>query len=114
VDHTKRVNRRMVEAGVEPTKVAGDTWYVRATDANGNALPLALHKTTQESYLQFYPHRNISVHYEHNGRRLTDNEVAVMQTFVSDTASKPFHEPVITLKMSSIRNIKFRKVELSK
>lgn len=114
VDHARRVNRRMEEAGVEPTKVAGTTWYSRDVDAKGNPLPLALHKTTQEPYLQFFPHRNISSHYELNGRRLTDAEVQVMQTFVSETSSKPFHEPVITLKMSSIRQIKFRKVQLSK
>jgi hypothetical protein len=113
VNHPRRVQRRMDEAGVDATYVPGTTWYVHEQDATGKPLALCQSKKdATKKYLQYFPHRNLGTHYEHNGRRLTPDEVKVLMTFVRETPKSEFKEPVITLAMTSIKSIKFRNVKL--
>ena len=49
-----------------------------------------------------------------NGRELTANEVTEMKSFIPEKDWGEFKQPVITLKMDSIRQVKFRKLNLSK
>ena len=115
VNHEDRVNRRMKEAGLDPSYTAGETWYVHETTADGKVIPLCQSKKDANAkYLQFFPHRSRGTKYFLNGRELTAEEVEQMKTFVPEKDWGEFKQPVITLKMDSIRRIKFRKLDFSK
>ena len=115
VNHEDRVNRRMKEAGLDPSYTAGETWYVHETTADGKVIPLCQSKKDANAkYLQFFPHRSRGTKYVLNGRELTAEEVTKMKTFIPEKDWGEFKQPVITLKMDSIRRIKFRKLDFSK
>jgi len=115
VNHEKRVNRRMVESGLDPLYVTGETWYVHETTTEGKTISLCQSKKDNNvKYLQYFPHRNLSTKYRLNGRELTQDEVVTMKTFIPVVVTKEFKEPVITLKMESIKTIKFRRLNFSK
>lgn len=115
VNHENRVNRRMTEAGVEANYEAKTTWYLHETTTDGKTTPLCFSKKdVNVKYLQFFPHRNLNTKYLLNGRELTVQEVATMKTFMPKKDWSDFKQPVITLKMDSIKTIKFRKLNFSK
>lgn len=115
VNHQDRVNRRMTESGFEPSYVGGETWYVHETTTDGKVIPLCQSKKDSSvKYLQFFPHRNLNTRYVLNGRELTSDEVTRMKSFIPEKDWGEFKQPVITLKMESIKNIKFRKLNFSK
>lgn len=115
VNHEARVNRRMKEAGVDPDYVGGETWYVHETTVEGKSTPLCFSKKNpNQRYLQFFPNRTKGTKYVLNGRELTTNEVTEMKSFIPEKDWGEFKQPVITLKMDSIRQVKFRKLNLSK
>ena len=115
VNHEDRVNRRMTEAGIEANYEAGETWYLHETTKDGKVIPLCFSKKDANAkYLQFFPHRNLSTKYMLNGRNLTAEEVTKMKSFIPEKDWGDFKQPVITLKMDSIKAIKFRKLNFSK
>ena len=115
VNHEDRVNRRMVESGLDPSYVRGETWYVHEHNTNGKSIPLCQSKKDSSvKYLQYFPHRNMNTRYVLNGRELTSEEVTKMKTFIPEKDWGEFKQPVITLKMDSIKSIKFRKLNFSK
>lgn len=115
VNHEARVNRRMAEAGVEANYEAGETWYLHETTNDGKVTPLCFSKKNpDQKYLQFFPHRTKGTKYVLNGRELTEEEVTKMKAFIPEKDWGDFKQPVITLKMDSIRAIKFRKLNFAK
>ncbi len=70
-------------------------------------------KNPDVKYLQFFPHRSYDPQYFLNGVPLTEQEIIIMKTFIPEKDWGQFKEPVITLKMTSIKSIKFRKLGLS-
>ena len=115
VNHEDRVNRRMKEAGLDPSYTGGETWYVHETTTDGKVIPLCHSKKDVDAkYLQFFPHRSRGTKYVLNGRELSSEEVKKMKTFIPEKDWGEFKQPVITLKMDSIRRIKFRKLDFSK
>lgn len=115
VNHEERVKRRMKEAGVAPDYEAGETWYLHETTNDGKVIPLCYSKKNPDAkYLQFFPHRSKGTKFMLNGRELTAEEVEKMKTFIPEKDWGEFKQPVITLKMDSIRRIKFRKLDFSK
>lgn len=115
VNFIERILRRMREAGIDkPTYVGGKTHYVHEHDENGNAIPLCQSKKDSSiKYLQFYPHRTWNVKYVLNGRVLTQPEVTMMKTFIPEKDWGEYKQPVIVLKMSSIKRISFRKIDVN-
>jgi len=113
VNFSDGVRRRMMEKGVDPMNhVPGSTWYVHEHDEKGNPLPLCQSKKDNSvKYLQYYPHRSFDNEYFLHGIPLTQKEIEVMKTFIPPIKGNEFKPLVITLKMSSILWIKFRKVK---
>jgi len=115
VNFVDRVIRRMKELGVEnPDYVGGKTHYVHENDNGGNPLALCQSKKDHTvKYLQFYPHKTWDVRYVHNQRELTKDEVTQMKTFIPEKDWGEYKQPVIVLKMSSIKRISFRKINVN-
>ena len=117
VNFVGAVERRLAEAlGLKPSEVeyeAGTSWYVHVmTDENK---PMALcvdKKTGTKHYLQYFPHRNLGTKYFWNGVEMTPEQITQMKTFEPEQKESEFKPRVITLAMSSIRTLKFRKVEV--
>lgn len=114
VDFVSSVERNMKAAGIEnPEYTAGSTWYVHETTEEGKKLALCVHKNdVTKHYLQYFPLKNLSTHYELNGRRLTAEEVTKMKTFITEDTRNEFKPIVITLAMDSIKEIKLRQVTI--
>lgn len=115
VNHSERPKRRMMEQGIEnPVYVPGSTWYLHEKTQDGKIIPLCYSKKNPDvKYLQFFPHRSYDPQYLLNGVPLTEQEIIIMKTFIPEKDWGQFKEPVITLKMTSIKSIKFRKLGLS-
>lgn len=114
VNHSGRVNRRMEESGVDPTYVGKPSWYLHEKTSDGKILPLCFSKKDNtQKYLQYFPHRSYDTKYVLDGVPLTEFEIPLMKTFIPEKDWGAFKEPVITLKMVSIKSIKFRKINLS-
>jgi hypothetical protein len=115
VNFVDRVIRRMKESGIEkPDYVGGKTHYVHENDTTGNPLPLCQSKKDNSvKYLQFYPHRTWDTRYVLNGKELTKDEVTQMKSFIPEKDWGEYKQPVIVLKMSSIKRISFRKINVN-
>lgn len=115
VNHSERPKRRMMEQGIEnPVYIPGPTWYLHETTSEGKILPLCFSKKDNtQKYLQYFPHRSYETKYVLDGVPLTEIEISIMKTFIPKKDWGSFKEPVITLKMVSIKSIKFRKINLS-
>ena len=113
VNFSEGIRRRMMEKGVNPANhVPGNTWYVHEHDNKGNPLPLCQSKKDNSvKYLQYYPHKSFDTQYLLNNVPLSPMEVELMKTFIPPIQHNNFKPLVITLKMSSILWIKFRKVK---
>lgn len=114
INNLRRILQRMKEAGIEnPVYVPGSTWYVHEHDEAGAPIPLCQSKKDNNiKYLQFFPHRTFDTKYLFKGRELSKDEVTQMKTFISEKEWGEFKQPVITLKMSSIKRITFRKINV--
>lgn len=115
VNFVNAVRRRMAEiqrvAFTETEYTKGTTWYVHVQNQEGKPLPLCVHKNDDKRfYLQFYPLRSHHATYFLNGRQLSIEEVAQMETFITETERKAFKPIVITLALDSIRSMKARNV----
>lgn len=113
VHFSNGVRRRMMEKGVNPDNhVPGSTWYIHEHTNDGKPLPLCQSKKDNSvKYLQYYPHRSFDNEYILNGVPLTPKEIELMKTFIPPVKGNEFKPLVITLKMSSILWVKFRKVK---
>lgn len=113
VNYSEGIRRRMMEKGVNPDNhVPGNTWYVHEQTNDGKPLPLCQSKKDNSvKYLQYYPHRSYETEYLLDNVPLSPREVELMKTFIHPIKHNDFKPLVITLKMSSILWIKFRKVK---
>lgn len=114
VNFEKSCERNLTELGQDPsTYQRGEVWYRHEMTEDNKPLPLCVHKTkTEQFYLQYFPYRNLETSYFLNGRRLTDTEVEQMKSSMYDDNGEEWKPKVITLSVDSIREIKFRKIQM--
>lgn len=115
VNFVNSVRRRMAElqkvAFSETEYTAGTTWYKHIQTAEGKALPLCIHKDDDRRfYLQYFPLRSRGAKYFLKGRELSAEEVAQMETFITEPERKAFKPIVITLAIDSIRKMSARNI----
>ena len=111
VNFTNSVERKVAEKlGISASQVEytpGKTWYKHVETSDGKALALCVHqKDESKYYLQYFPHKAKSV-YTFNGEVIAYEKLA---PFITEKEQNEFKPVVITLALSSIRSIKFRKV----